>query len=286
MNLGDITFNHIRILKAVDSCHGFSQAAKELGYSQALVSKKVKQLEEYFGTPLITRTPGASQLTNHGKRLISRTLYLCEDLEILKQDIGKPIDSLGEEVVVGITPLLSASWLKRFFHRFSMCFPDKKIVTVEAAGNSLFSGKQGDNIDLAINNLSAYQEDHPCTRLQTYRLVFIDLDRNGSHSGRGPIGIDDINFSDLLILDEIRQELLRGSAGQSGLINASKLVDHYEELLRVLVTSHGSTILPEFCLEDIPNISKDSWTYIHDLSEFGVYIHVPPLSELLVLAEG
>ena len=138
MNIGDITFNHIKILKAVDDFRGFSQAAKELGYSQALVSKKIKQLEGFFETSLVTRTPGSVRLTNNGKRLISKTIHLCDDLEFLKQEIAKPIDSLGEEITVGITPLLSASWKHKFFNRLSMCFPDKEIHTVETTCNNFY----------------------------------------------------------------------------------------------------------------------------------------------------
>lgn len=286
MNLGDITLNHIRILKAVDSARSFSQAAKDLGYSQALVSKKIKQLEEFFGTSLVTRTPGASRLTNNGKRLISKTVNLCDDLEILKTEISKPIDSLGAEVIVGITPLLSTSWLKKYFNRFSMCFPDKEIVIAETTNRNYFSSKNPREIDLAINNFSAYQEDHPCNRLQTHRLVFIDLNSSKSDLFHYPVSINDVDFSKLLILNEIRNELSRGANAKLELINLSTVFDRYDELIEALTSSKGKTILPEFCLEDIPNIPKDSWAYVHDLSEFGVYIHVPPLSELLVLAEG
>lgn len=100
------------------------------------------------------------------------------------------------------------------------------------------------------------------------------------------MSINDIDFSKLLILNEIKHELLRGANLNLELINLSTSFDQYDELIKALNSNKGTTILPEFCLEDIPNISKENWVHVHDISEFGVYIHVPPLSELLVLAEG
>ena len=66
----DITLNHLKILKAVDDCGSFSKAARKLGYSQAFISKKVKQVEDYFGVLLLNRSPGSIELTNQGRRLI------------------------------------------------------------------------------------------------------------------------------------------------------------------------------------------------------------------------
>ena len=286
MNIGDITFNHIKILKAVDDFSGFSQAAKELGYSQALVSKKVKQLEEFFDTSLVTRKPGAVRLTNNGKRLISKTFPLCNDIEFLKQEISKPINSLGEEIIVGITPLLSASWMHKFFHRFSMCFPNKEIHTVETTCNDFSLKGNSENIDLLINNTSAYRGNHPCNRLQTYRLVFINLNEDDSDIYEEPISLHEINFGRLTLLSEVRHELLRSGIDSSKIEKVPNLIDKYKEFLNSFRADKGSTILPEFCLEDIRGLKGKNWTYIHDISEFGVYIHVPPLSELLVLAES
>ncbi|WP_156119807.1 LysR family transcriptional regulator [Leptolyngbya sp. KIOST-1] len=288
MNIGDITFNHIRILKAVDDSRGFSQAAKELGYSQALVSKKIKQLEVFFGTSLVTRTPGAIKLTNSGKRLISKTMPICNDLESLKNDISKPIDSLGEEIAIGITPLLSASWIDKFFHRFAMCFPNKEIHTIETASNdfSLCSTGKPKKIDLIINSTSAYQENHPCNRLQTYRFVFVNLSENAPDIQGGPISLREIDFGKLTLLSDICHELKRSGIEISKVEKSPKLIDEYKYFWDFILTEKGCTIIPEFCLEDVRGLSEQDWTYIHDLSEFGVYIHVPPLSELLVLAEG
>ena len=286
MNIGDITFNHIKILKAVDDFRGFSQAAKELGYSQALVSKKIKQLEGFFETSLVTRTPGSVRLTNNGKRLISKTIHLCDDLEFLKQEIAKPIDSLGEEITVGITPLLSASWKHKFFNRLSMCFPDKEIHTVETTCNNFYLNGNSKKVDLIINSTSAYRENHPCNRLQTYRFVFINLDEDNPSTYERPISLQEIDFGKLTLLSEVRYELQRSGIEPYKIERTPNLIDKYKEFLNFFLADKGSTILPDFCLEDIRGLRKRDWTYIRDVSEFGVYIHVPPLSELLVLAES
>ena len=95
IKLEDITLNHIKILKAVDDCGSFSKAGQKLGYSQALISKKVKQIEDYFGVTLLNRSPGSICLTNKGKKLISQTLNVVETVENLQEEFQATFSTEG-----------------------------------------------------------------------------------------------------------------------------------------------------------------------------------------------
>ena len=285
MKLGDITLNHIRILKTVDQYGSFSRAAKHLGYSQALISKKVKQIEKYFDCPLLTRTPGSARLTNNGKRILAKAIHIYEDLESLQQEITAPINSLGDKIVIGISPFLSDIWFKVFQDRFSMCFPDKEIIHMEANGNS-FTSVDSKPIDFIINNTSAYKEEHPCTRLKTYRFVLASFDKKSKNELKNLTQVQDIDFGNLLLLKEINQELLRNESVDKRLLEQATQVDNYEDLVELLLQEERATIVPEFCTIDMKKRGSLHCNYLYDISEFGIYIHVPPFSELLIIAEG
>lgn len=167
-----------------------------------------------------------------------------------------------------------------------MCFPNKEIHTLETTRNDFSLKGNSSKIDLLINSTSAYKENHPCNRLQTYRFVFINLNKDGPDIYEEPISLHEIDFGSLTLLSEVRHELQRSGIELSEINRAPNLINEYQEFLDFLLSDKSSTILPEFCLEDIRGLTEKNWTYIHDISEFGVYIHVPPLSELLVLAEG
>jgi molybdate transport repressor ModE-like protein len=285
MKLGDITLNHIRILKTVDQHGSFSHAARHLGYSQALISKKVKQLEKYFDCPLLTRTPGSVRLTNNGKRILAKATHIYDDLESLQQEIAAPINSLGDKIVIGISPFLSAVWFQVVKDRFSMCFPDKEIIHVQANGNS-FTSVDLEPIDLIINNTSAYNEEHPCTRLKTYRFVLASFDEKAKNELQNLTQNQDIDFSNLLLLKEVKQELLRNGSVDKKLLEQTSQVDSYSDLVELLLQGERATIVPEFCTVDMKNRGSLYCNCLYDINEFGVYIHVPPFSELLIIAEG
>ncbi|MEM9164626.1 MAG: LysR family transcriptional regulator, partial [Cyanobacteria bacterium P01_F01_bin.4] len=100
MKLEDITLNHLKILKTVHDCKSFSKAAKALGCSQSLISKKVKQLEDYFGARLLKRAPGSVSLTSKGERLIAKTYSVYEDVEILYEEFQNTTFDLANQALV------------------------------------------------------------------------------------------------------------------------------------------------------------------------------------------
>ncbi|NJK63758.1 MAG: LysR family transcriptional regulator [Synechococcaceae cyanobacterium SM2_3_1] len=290
MKLEDITLNHIRILKVVHDCQSFSKAATELGYSQGLISKKVKQLEDYFGTRLLKRSPGLVCLTNKGERLITKFCGLYEDVEALHQEFQTSgLDLTRHELVVGTTSLLSAVWFDQYLHRFRMCFPERQI-RWQVVDTDQFARLSQDEFDFLVNTSSAYQSQHCCNRLQTYRLFWVDL------SSKVPVSQAQVNsdgirlrcipFNQLILLEEIWNDLSRGGIEELDLLSQAIVVNGYQDLLQRLVNEKKSTILPGFCLTVLQQHYNLQATAILDAGKYGIHIHVPSHSELLILAES
>ena len=56
----------LEVFRRVAECNGFSAAARDLGVSNAAVSKAVKDLEARLGVQLIVRTTRSLSLTDAG----------------------------------------------------------------------------------------------------------------------------------------------------------------------------------------------------------------------------
>jgi DNA-binding transcriptional LysR family regulator/ABC-type nitrate/sulfonate/bicarbonate transport system substrate-binding protein len=283
--LEDVTLNHFRILKAVDQYQSFSKAAQELGYSQGLISKKVKQLETYFGVRLLNRSPGLISLTNKGKKLIEHTQSILTKVEGLHQEFQAVFDEGDKEITLGTTNLLSEAWLNYYLNRFQLCFPGRSI-QVRTVSNSVFFSEVDVPIDLLVNSKSAYREKHHCNRLQTYDMLLIGIDVEHEVKPPGLVSIEDIDFQNLVLLREVYENLMKEQRLSHDVLDKASVLDDYPTLVKTVLSEMKQTILPAFCKAQFEGQSKVWTSILQDISEYGIYIHVPAFSELLVLAEG
>ena len=291
MKLEDITLNHLKILKTVHDCQSFSKAAEQLGYSQGLISKKVKQLETYFDTRLLKRAPGSVSLTHKGERLISKAYRVCEDVEGLFEEFQNEIFApASKEIVIGTTSLLSAFWFQRYLYRIVLCFPDQKIRRTVTSANE-FSSSTTEKLSLLINSSSAYQNQHCCNRLQTHKLFLISIGTNGQRLNAKKlkptfITVGEIDFKEIVLLEEVYSNLSKSRCFRAEALDLAQLVNSYQDLMDALASTAKSTILPGFCLASIRQNYDILVSPIQGIRDYGIYIHVPNTSELLILAES
>lgn len=286
VKLEDITLNHFKILKAVDECHGFSNAAKKPGYSQALISKKVKQLEDYFGVRLLTRYPGSISLTSKGKQLIAQTDEVIKAVGRLQREFKITLNFEGEEIVLGVTPLLSAIWFQDYLHRFSLCFPGSLLREEIVPCNQSLSNANLSHIDVLLNSNSAYREDHHCTRLETYSFLLVSFAPCSELDPANSISINQIDFRNIVLLEEIYKELAQNKFLNKGNLDRASVLTTYQDTIRTAIEEQRLTILPDFCRAHLERNYDVRTSLIPDVNEYGIYIHVPKFSEPLVVAEG
>ncbi|MEH2359794.1 LysR family transcriptional regulator [Nostoc sp.] len=285
IKLEDITLNHLKILKAVDDCGSFSKAAQKLGYSQPLISKKVKQIEDYFGVILLNRSPGSICLTNKGKKLISQTLNVVETVENLQEEFQATFSAEGEDLTLGATNLILEVWLKQYLQRFQLCFPGRNIKEIGVKNNIFFSNSQLIEMDLLLNSCSGYKEEHHCTRLTTHKMLLVSFGSSKYLNEHSLIKINDIDLADVVLLDEVHYELSKDKFLMNKL-SGVKVLHNYQDLLTYTSENQKITILPDFCKADIISQYQVLILPIQDVNEYGIYIHVPRFSELLISAES
>ncbi|MEH1938847.1 MAG: LysR family transcriptional regulator [Nostoc sp.] len=285
IKLEDITLNHIKILKAVDDCGSFSKAAQKLGYSQALISKKVKQIEDCFGVVLLNRSPGSICLTNKGKKLISQTINVVETVENLQEEFQATFSAEGEDLILGATNLILEVWLKQYTQRFQLCFAGRNIKEITVTNSIFFSNSQAIEMDLLLNSCSGYKEEHHCTRLTTHKMLLVSFGASKYLNEHSLIKINDIDLAEIVLLDDIHQELSKNEYLMNKL-SGVKVLDNYQDLLKYASENQKLTILPDFCQADITSQYKVLTLTIQDVNEYGIYLHVPRFSELLISAES
>lgn len=101
----------LRTFVAVARCGSFSQAARELGYTQSAVSQHIAALETDLNAVLLTRRPVAP--TDVGVRLLEHAGPLLLRLDAARADIARLTAEPADRVTVGVSPLAVTSGFTR-----------------------------------------------------------------------------------------------------------------------------------------------------------------------------
>ena len=102
-NLGDL-----EVFASVAASGSMSVAAKALGYSPAVISKRIKRLEEKLGARLFQRTTRQISLTEAGQGFHQRILAVLEGLEEAEDFVSGRSNMLTGTLKVSASPLSGA----------------------------------------------------------------------------------------------------------------------------------------------------------------------------------
>ena len=150
------TINDAAIFAAVIQQGGFSHAAKHLGLSAGLVSRKITQLESVLGVSLMKRTTRRLELTAEGELFYTYAQRIQEDLETAINLIQASAKKPKGTIRISAPSYFGRHYLTPILMDFSNNFPDIKI-------ELLLSNQKLDlikeQLDLVIRG-SGYLEDN------------------------------------------------------------------------------------------------------------------------------
>src|SRR5215813_13791074 len=142
-------FPSLSALKAFESVArtlSFTKSARELGVTQAAVSRQVKALEEELAVQLVSRQPKGNSLTDAGEILFSG---LHQAFGTIEQSVAKITGSGDREILnVSVAPFFSAVWLTPRLMSFFERHPD---IELRLHHSYRPADHKREGIDLGIN---------------------------------------------------------------------------------------------------------------------------------------
>jgi LysR family glycine cleavage system transcriptional activator len=111
----------IRVFEAAARHLSFTQAASELGMTQAAVSYQIKALEERLGTQLFLRRPRALVLTEAGEMLAPRTR---EAFDVLREAFARFAHHANATLTISTMHTFAAQWLAPRLGAFQLRHPE------------------------------------------------------------------------------------------------------------------------------------------------------------------
>ena len=111
----------VRVFEAAARRQNFTQAASELGMTQAAVSYQIRLLEERLGVPLFARVKGRVSLTDSGRRIAPLVASAFETLEdafsgLVAEDQGV--------LAISTAQTFATMWLAPRLGAFQVAHPD------------------------------------------------------------------------------------------------------------------------------------------------------------------
>jgi LysR family nitrogen assimilation transcriptional regulator len=137
----------LRYFVEVATLGSINRAASRLNLTQSALSRRMMQLEYDLKVPLLTRSAGGVELTDGGRRLLHKAIFLAHELEHLAEatkSMSQPAPT--NTLRLGMMSSASGFLLSRLVRRCSQMLPDVHLRVGDAQEDGVRTGEA----DLAI----------------------------------------------------------------------------------------------------------------------------------------
>ena len=168
---------------------GYSAAARATGRSKAILSKDVRELEDYLGVRLLTRTTRSVALTEAGQTYFDEAVALLVSLDGLQERIREQGDVPRGPLRVSAPRTYSEGLLGEVIMAFAKAYPE---VQLDVVFEDRFIDMVSERFDVAIRISELEDSSLIARKLAPFRIVVCAtpelLERYGT-----PMAIEDIS---------------------------------------------------------------------------------------------
>tara|TARA_R110000751_G_scaffold71441_6_gene144840 strand:+ start:4756 stop:5655 length:900 start_codon:yes stop_codon:yes gene_type:complete len=140
-------FSCLNTFRRVVELEGFSNAARDLGLSNAAVSKMIKDLEAELGAQLIVRTTRSLHLTDVGQTYFTRVCHLLDDLHDADDFVRSSTENPRGHLRISAPMSFGLNRLSVLLPQFAKLYPD---ISIDLSMSDAFTDLVEGGFDLAI----------------------------------------------------------------------------------------------------------------------------------------
>ena len=192
------TFLHVAEL------HSFSQAARELGYSQSAISSQIAQLEAELETPLFDRVGKTVRLTDAGQTFQAYARTLLTTAQQAKAAL-QPEQQIRGTLRVALADSVSSAFLPDLLRQYHARCPQVELVLRTATSDEMLRMLSANQTDLA------YTFDQPIL----LPSITLAVDTPEPVCFVAPVGHPLAGLETVTLEDLTRQEFLLTERGMS-----------------------------------------------------------------------
>ena len=112
------------VFLSVAEAGSLTAAGKQLGMSQPTVGRRIRALEDHFGTPLLKRQDGVLVPTTFGQGMLDHIRRMQDEAAAIDRSSATLEDSLSGVVRLSATEGIGTAWLPGVMQRFRAEHPD------------------------------------------------------------------------------------------------------------------------------------------------------------------
>ncbi|MEV0319858.1 LysR family transcriptional regulator [Streptomyces sp. NPDC050658] len=254
----------LRTFVAVCRCGSFSEAARELGYTQSAVSQHIAALEGDLGAALLLRRPVTP--TDVGVRLLEHAGPLLLRLDAARADIARLTAAPAARTVIGASPLALSPRFGRTLAGLRRSQPRLE-VTVRVLGREAIAREVATaTVDLGLVDGIAAPNDPlhlvdvgPLTATAVAEQpLAVALPARHPLARRAGLRLADLADARWIDAPDTAVSLnqLRTASGSDGYHGAVRYEGtDIRGLIALITAGHGLALLPQPAIEDLPDLS-------------------------------
>ncbi len=152
----------LRAFEATARRQSFSLAAEELNVTQGAISKQIKVLEEWYGTPLLQRTTKQLNLTEEGLSLSEHLTPMLDELALISTSIMERHQNM---LRIMVNPTLAVRWLFPRLTALQKLIPETQLrITTKWTPAEKQSELELENYDVLIQCARRQNSSHTLLR--------------------------------------------------------------------------------------------------------------------------
>ena len=223
----------------------FAAAAQSLGMSTTSVSRIIRELEDWLGTPVLRRTPRAVALTDPGEQLLERCADIVGAVEQIRDNAQQWLDVPTGNLRVAAAPFPARRRIAPVLPAFFARYPD---VRIELLLDDSPADIVAEGIDVAVRFGQLENSSLKARKCGEIRLVLAAspafIETHGMPSSLGNVP------SYPCLVDSVAHYGRRWPIGRRLNVRGPVIANDGDFIRQMTVEGMGISLLPEFFVED------------------------------------